>query len=297
VAQIRIQTNVSGVLKLATVTANSRPRRVEPGYKSPMPSATHGSFVWYDLLTPDPDAAAAYYAQVVGWTTQAFPSSDVAYTMFVGAQGPVAGTTRPEGAGARPQWIGNVFVDDVDRTAALATELGGRVLSPPKDYPTVGRLAVVVDPQGVPMNLFRPARAMELHDTTRPGELTWHELVASDHAAAFAFYSRLFGWQKRRAVDLGPIGQYLVYGQATGDLSADLGGMFTLPAAGPRQPMWLYYIQVADLDAAVARAKAGGGSVANGPMQVPGGARVAQLVDPQGVLFALHENAPAAKAP
>jgi predicted enzyme related to lactoylglutathione lyase len=258
-----------------------------------MPAATHGSFVWYDLLTPDPAAAATYYAEVIGWTTQAFPTSDVAYTMFVGAQGPVSGTTRPEGAGARPQWIGNVFVDDVDRTAALAADLGGRVLSPPKDYPTVGRLAVVVDPQGVPMNLFRPARAMELHDATRPGEVTWHELAANDHTAAFAYYSRLLGWEQRRDVDLGPMGHYLVYGQP----GVDLGGMFTAPAGGRQKPLWLYYIQVADLDAAVARARARGGTLANGPMQVPGGARIAQLVDPQGVLFALHENAPAAQAP
>lgn len=261
-----------------------------------MPSATHGSFVWFDLLTPEPEAAAAYYAEVVGWTTQPFPTSDVPYTMFVGAQGPVGGTVRPEGAGARPQWVGNVYVDDVDRTAALAAELGGRVLSPPRDYPAVGRLAVAVDPQGVPLNLFKPARAMELHDATRPGEITWHELVTTDHAAAFGYYSRLFGWTKQRDVELGAIGNYLVYGQPgdpTGSRSAELGGMFTAPAAGPRQPLWLYYIQVSDLDAAVARARARGGALANGPMQVPGGARIAQLLDPQGVLFALHEDAPA----
>jgi hypothetical protein len=257
-----------------------------------MPKATHGSFVWYDLLTPDPDAAAAYYAEVVGWKTEVFPTSDVHYTMFVGAQGPVGGTARPEGAGTRPQWIGNVFVDDVDRTAALAAELGGRLLSPPTDYPTIGRMAVVVHPQGVPLNLFKPARGMELHDVTRPGEITWHELVASDHGAAFDHYSRLFGWTKRRDFDLGAMGNYLIYGPPDSG-ARDFGGMFTAPAAGPGKPLWLYYIEVADLDAAIARARARGGTLASGPMQVPGGARIAQLVDPQGVLFALHESAPA----
>jgi predicted enzyme related to lactoylglutathione lyase len=256
-----------------------------------MAIATQGTFVWYDLLVPDPEAAAAYYRQVIGWTTQAFPGSDVPYTMFAGGQGPTAGTTKPEGAGAGPQWIGNVYVDDVDRTAALAVELGGRVLSPPTDYPPVGRLAVLADPQGAPLNLFRPSRPLEVHDLTKPGELTWNELATTDHEAAFAYYGRLFGWERRRDVDLGPMGKYLVYGLGEREGERDLGGMFTAPRPGPPRPAWLYYIQVAELDAAVARAQAGGGTLANGPLEVPGGARVAQLVDPQGARFALHENA------
>jgi len=37
--------------------------------------------------------------------------------------------------------------------------------------------------------------------------------------------------------------------------------------------------------------RAGGGKLMNGPMEVPGGAHIAQLRDPQGAVFALHENA------
>ena len=59
----------------------------------------------------------------------------------------------------------------------------------------------------------------------------------------------------------------------------------------PWSSTWLYYIEVADLDAALTRAQARGGKTMNGPMSVPGGARVAQLTDAQGIVFALHENA------
>lgn len=261
-----------------------------------MPTGSHGSFVWYDLLTAEPEAAAAFYRDVVGWTSQPFPESGVAYTMFVGGQGPLAGTTKPEQAGVRAQWVANVFVDDVDATAALAAKLGGRVLAPPADYPPVGRLAVLADPQGVPINLFKPSQPMELHDATRPGEFTWRELMTSDHPAAFAYYSQLFGWKKLRDFDLGGHGQYLIYGQGQGDgqgddAVAELGGMFTKDQDAPTPPAWIYYIQVADLDAAVARAKGKGGVLMNGPMEVPGAARIAQLTDPQGAFFALHENA------
>jgi len=54
---------------------------------------------------------------------------------------------------------------------------------------------------------------------------------------------------------------------------------------------FLYYTQVADLDAATDRAKAKGARVLNGPMEVPGGARIVQMLDPQGAAFALHEEA------
>jgi uncharacterized protein len=256
-----------------------------------MSKGTHGSFVWYDLLTPDPEAAAAFYCEVVGWTSQPFPESGVGYTMFVGGQGPMAGTTKPEQAGVRAQWVANVLVDDVDATAALAAQLGGRVWAPPADYPPVGRLAVVGDPQGVPINFFKPSQPMELHDAARPGEFTWRELMTADHEAALAYYSRLFGWKKLRDFDMGEHGKYLIYGQGQGHDDRELGGMFTKARDAPTPAAWIYYIQVAELDAAIARAKSKGGTLMNGPMEVPGGARVAQLTDPQGAVFALHENA------
>jgi len=38
----------------------------------------------------------------------------------------------------------------------------------------------------------------------------------------------------------------------------------------------------------VEKVKAGGGKVVNGPMEVPGGDTIAQCVDPQGAMFAVH---------
>ncbi len=42
----------------------------------------------------------------------------------------------------------------------------------------------------------------------------------------------------------------------------------------------------------VARVKELGGQVLNGPMDVPGGDKIAQCMDPQGAVFALHSAAP-----
>jgi predicted enzyme related to lactoylglutathione lyase len=252
-----------------------------------MTDATQGSFVWYDLLTRDPKEAVAFYSHVIGWTSQPFEGSP--YTMFVGSQGPLSGTTElPEQArkmGAPPHWTSNVFVSDVDATVAEAGKLGGRVLVAPSDYPKIGRLAVLADPQGAVINVYKPLNPMQLHDATKPGEFTWSELVTTDHESAFVFYSKLFGWKKVRDHDMGPMGKYLIYGNG----GRDLGGMFTKPKDMPMPPAWLYYVQVADLDATLERAKAKGAKVLNGPMEVPGGARIVQLMDPQGAAFALHE--------
>jgi predicted enzyme related to lactoylglutathione lyase len=65
--------------------------------------------------------------------------------------------------------------------------------------------------------------------------------------------------------------------------------MMMKPADRPGRSNWLYYVHVPSLDEALAQVKKGGGQVVNGPMEVPDGDRIAQCMDPQGALFALHE--------
>ena len=104
---------------------------------------------------------------------------------------------------------------------------------------------------------------------------------------ALEFYSDLFRWRAHEAVDMGEAGIYQLYGLD----GPPLGGMFTKPREMPGPPMWILYIRVDGLDHAVARVGGLGGQVINGPMDVPGGDRIAQCLDPQGALFALHEVA------
>ena len=41
-----------------------------------------GRFVWYDLMSQDPEGAVAFYTHVVGWGTQDFPGGEEPYTMW-----------------------------------------------------------------------------------------------------------------------------------------------------------------------------------------------------------------------
>jgi predicted enzyme related to lactoylglutathione lyase len=252
-----------------------------------MEHASNGNFVWYEHMTKDPGAAIAFYGDVIGWKTQPFPMNPE-YVMWVGSQGPLGGVMKlPEEAakmGAPPHWAGHVQVADVDAAAAFTKTLGGRVYKEPTDIPTVGRFAVIADPQGAVIMMFKPNSVMTLHDGSKEGEFCWRELLTTDSASAFTFYARIFGWQKMQEMDMGPMGTYHIFGIG----GKQLGGMMTLPKGAPMPPAWLYYTEILDLDAAMTRATKLGAKVLNGPMPVPGG-RIAQLMDPQGAAFALHQ--------
>jgi len=256
-----------------------------------MANTNTGRFVWYELLTSDPKAAIAFYTEVVGWKTEPF-GGDISYMMFVGSQGVLGGvTTLPEQAkqmGAQPYWQANVEVANVDETVAQVKALGGKVYVT-ENVPNVGRFAVIADPQGAVLAVFTPASEMKSHDITKQGEFSWHELYTTDHEAAFTFYSKIVGWERMGEFDMGAMGKYLLWGRN----GTQLGGMMTMPKEMKTPdgrtvpPSWMYYVTMTDFDAGFERAKSKGAKVLNGPMEVPGGQRIVQLMDPQGAAFAL----------
>jgi predicted enzyme related to lactoylglutathione lyase len=245
-------------------------------------------FVWYELMTTDAAAAEIFYKRVVGWTAQDASQGDMKYTALLAGDAPVAGLmTLPKeacAAGAKPGWIGYVGVDDVDAMAGRVTKAGGAVHVPPTDIPNIGRFTMVADPQGAAFTLFKPSAGMSrpAADPAKPGIVGWHELLAIDGEKAFGFYADLFGWTKAEAIDMGAMGRYQLF--AAG--GAPIGGMMTKPPGVPG-PFWSYYFQVDGIGAAMERLKAAGGTVINGPMEVPGGSWIVQGLDPQGAMFSL----------
>src|SRR5713101_2648081 len=112
---------------------------------------SHGRFVWYELMTPDIEAATAFYVNVVGWSARGASAPNVAYTLCSIGGTSVGGLINlPEDArkmGAEPRWIGYVSVDDVDAAVDRIKQLGGAVHVPPTDIANVSRFSVVADPQ------------------------------------------------------------------------------------------------------------------------------------------------------
>jgi predicted enzyme related to lactoylglutathione lyase len=248
-----------------------------------------GKFFWYDVMTTDTVAAGNFYCNVVGWQTQGGTgTSGAEYTVFtVNGRGVAGLMPIPEDArrtGVRPAWMGYISVEDVDKAAGRLAREGGKVHRPPCEVPGIIRFAVVADPQGAGFLIAKGLVAdapPELPIGT-PGTVGWRELYAVDGSSAFAFYETMFGWTKSEALDMGPMGIYQLF--ASGD--SPVGGIMTKPAT-VAMPYWGYYFNVDGIDAAAERVTAGGGTVINGPHQVPGGQWIVQCTDPQGAAFAL----------
>jgi uncharacterized protein len=246
-----------------------------------------GRFVWYELLTTDMAAARGFYGDVIGWGAQDASTPTIPYTQLMAGNGPVGGLMElPEEGrkmGATPRWVGYVAVDDVDAATNRLKRLGGTVYVPPTDS-NIGRIAVIADPEMATLAMvggLKPVRQPAEPD--EPLQVGWHELLATDYKQAFAFYRELFGWQAADA-ETDPTEAYQSF--AAGGRT--IGGIFTKLARAP-VPFWLYYFNVADLAVALARVKAGGGRVAQGPNALPGDDNgIARCIDPQGAMFALQ---------
>lgn len=244
------------------------------------------NFFWYELMTTEPRAAADFYADVVGWKPQPFGGA-MDYTVFnVGADHGTSGVMPiPPGAeGAPPQWMGYIYAADVDAKAKEIEAAGGRIKKAPAEIEGVGRFAVVADPHGAPFMIMKPyGEDRPPLPITTPGAIGWCDLSAGDLEEAFAFYSKLFGWTRGEAIPMPPDGDYQLF-HAGGDEPA--GGMMTRrDKSAP--PFWQFYFVVPAIDAAARRIEAGGGKVAFGPIEVPGGAWALDATDPQGAKFGL----------
>jgi len=120
------------------------------------PIKQHGAFSWNELMTTDVGAAKIFYGKLFGWVLEDMTSNDISYTMASAGDREVAGmmTMPPEAAAMPPAWGAYATVDDVDASAKQVEALGGKILSPPRDIPNVGRFCVICDPQGAALSLI-----------------------------------------------------------------------------------------------------------------------------------------------
>jgi predicted enzyme related to lactoylglutathione lyase len=111
-----------------------------------------GAFAWSELMTRSPDAAAEFYARVLGWIPKVNDDPDMPYTEFqvdgrsIAGMMPMVGDAWP--AELPDHWMVYFGVEDCDASCEKIKELGGSVSVPPTEVPGIGRFAVVADPTG-----------------------------------------------------------------------------------------------------------------------------------------------------
>lgn len=247
-----------------------------------------GTFCWHDLSVDDVPAGQAFYTALFGW--ELLPHDDT-YQMWKNGERVLGGAMKlaeeAKAMGAPPNWMAYTAVEDTDATVEQAAALGAQVLVPPTPIPGMGRFAVLMDPQGAAFSIYSNDGDAGEMDEAGVGDFSWGELCTTDYEAAGAFYGALFGWVYEDT-DMGGGNMYRLF--KTADACRHLGGIFNKMPGMPMPTAWLHYVTVADIEASLARVKELGGTVLNGPMEVPGGDRVAQCMDPQGAAFALHQS-------
>lgn len=256
-----------------------------------------GSFIWYELMTSDPDVSKAFYDAVVGWTVAAHssaPGGAVDYRIIGQSDGGNAGgmlrlDAAMQAHGGRPMWLGYLYVEDVDARVAAITSDGGKTLIPPHDAPGIGRFAMVTDPVGVPFYMMKPVPPVDSPDAVsdvfsvdQPQHVRWNELSTTDQDGAIAFFAKHFGWAQEGAIPMGEMGDYKF-------IQKDGVGIGAIMKKPPPVPMsgWTYYIGVEDIGRAAALVTAGGGQILFGPMEIPGGEFSLHGMDPHGASFGL----------
>ena len=116
------------------------------------------SWGWSELQTRDADKAKSFYESVFGWTATTSEAMG-GYTVWENDGKQLGGMTNPEMLPQEvpPNWMTYFGVDDADAAVKKVKDLGGSVMMEPMDIPTVGRFAVVADPQNAVFAIIKTA--------------------------------------------------------------------------------------------------------------------------------------------
>jgi hypothetical protein len=252
-----------------------------------------GSVFHYDLTVPNADEVRDFYAAVVGWA--AAPLDMGGYDDYVmSATGtPVAGVchARSGNAGFPPVWLPYVAVADLDGALDRAQALAGAVVAGPVGDPG-SRYVVVRDPAGAGFALSEAVWGDaapppgERQPEAPPGSIVGLDLTVPDAERVREFYVATVGW-KPRPVEMDGYADYEMTDPSSG---ATVAGICHARGTNAGLPsVWLPYVGVAVLDAALDRCRNRGGSVVAGPFGEAGSWRYAVIRDPAGAHLALSE--------
>ena len=242
---------------------------------------TTGEFCWFNLLTPRPAEARAFFASVLGWeyTEIPFMGHNVKVgTHTVGAIFDIDSGRTPAGT---PPHIGVMIkTDSADATCGRVVALGGKT-QPPFDIMGNLRMAVCTDPSGAGFDLWEAGKSRGTDvDTSLHGAPSWFELLTPDVRTAQSFYCELFDWTPE--VMPMPGGEYTTFKHGATSVA---GMLQIMPAMGEMRPHWGTYFTVRDAEEAVREAVRLGATMRVQLREVAGVGRFCGLLSPQGVTF------------
>jgi hypothetical protein len=250
---------------------------------------------WVDTWQPDADAAMKFYGRLFGWESDetADAPGDVKHyvcrlrgrDVAAVASGPDVPTTA---------WNTYVWVDDVHATVAKVQAAGGSVLREPFEALDGGRVAIVADPSGAAIGLWRPGDHGGAQLINEPGAWAMSMLVTPDPERAVRFYGEVFGWATESfGMGGAEFTMFTLPGYVGGEpeqpVPRDVVAVLAPPGAADGAPAhWSVDFWIRDPDEAARITSEMGGQVLAEPFDVPDlGMRQAALADPQGATFTI----------
>ena len=246
--------------------------------------ATRNRPAWVELSTSDPAAARDFYTRLFDWRIEVSDDPQYGgYGMARVSAADAAGIAPKQSPEAPTAWGLYIGVNDIDDAAKRVEAAGGTIIAPPFEVGDQGRMAVLKDPSGAFVSLWK-GNQMRDFATGVPNAYGWAELNARGVAGAIPFYRDVFGWTSRES-EMGdgqpPYNELLLDGEP-------VAGAWEMNAAIPAEvpSYWQVYFMADDVDTAFRKALDLGATEMVAPMDFPGG-RFAIVVDPQGASFGL----------
>ncbi|HLU68859.1 MAG TPA: VOC family protein [Kofleriaceae bacterium] len=258
----------------------------------PPPTYLHGKFVWFELVSKDPEKSKAFWTQLIGWTAEPQEMEGQTFDLVKADGKEVAIIMATDNKKTKSHWVPFVSVPDVDAAVTAIEQNKGKVVKPAADVPDIGRFAIVADPNGAAFAVFKGAKGDQPDAQPKAGEFVWVENLVKNkkaHQAAVAFYPTVIGYTTN-TMEMGTGKKKDTY---------DMLNYGEVPRAGIDEPkprslagQWLPWVAVDDVDATVAKVKELSkqklrGKVVTKPHDIPMVGRAAVVTDPTGAALGL----------
>jgi predicted enzyme related to lactoylglutathione lyase len=225
------------------------------------------------LVVADPQAAAAFYGALFGWTwaPRAEPNHGVLRALLDGRS--VADLVASSHVEPVPQgWVVGFAAVDARKLRNAALGMGA---TPER--------SMLRDPWGARFCLCEPDDGTSFGVAHEPGAYDWCDLFAPYGRAALRFYAELFSADRSPIdpADARDTDGFLVVGERP-ELA-----VFERPDLA--EAFWMPFFEVDDAEGACERCQREGGQVEQAPADTPYG-HIAHLCDPSGVRFGVNSK-------
>lgn len=250
-----------------------------------------GKIIWHDLISDTPTQSQHFYTTLLGWTFETVPLNDQMNYRLIRNKGQLIGgmvdQTQLRSQADISQWMPLMATDDIEASIQTVSAQGGKIIAPPTDVLSRGKISVIEDPQGALMALLQTKWGDPADREPVPGDFLWNELWTSDQDSATHFYQSLTQFTiDDHVVAAADEHRYRIL------KSQDTPRLSIIPnPVEDLDPVWVSYILVenaAVLEAMVAQVEGLGGKVLLPPQDRLIGGKVALIADPSGAGIALQ---------